>query len=558
METPKPKLIIVDDDDDIVEVTKAFLKRRGFDVLSAPDGEKGLALIREEKPDLIILDVMLPGMSGYEVCNKIKEDKKLWHTPVIYFTAKGDFPDKITGLKSGADDYMTKPFEPEELLARIWMILNRTYNVLDANPLTKLPGNNAIQKQITHRLGNNEPFAIAHLDIDRFKSFNDEYGFERGDRAIHGLAQILVDITKEKGNAGDFIGHIGGDDFILISDPSHIDVLCREVIRSFDAMVPKLYNEKDQQRGFLLIKDRQGNLQEFPLMSLSIAVVTNEKRRLSHVGEVNAIAAELKKYVKSLPGSNYAKDRREQEISPKGTLRPQNLEETSQLLQGKKINLFLQPIVDTTQNTLQGYETMIRGMSNSRVFSQDELFNQAIELKMEKELGKIYFDKLKIFSYGIQKPLFILSWLNPRIFLTILESSSQPLKDLGCDPKLLMFQFKTSDLMRYDKALKEIIRKVEAEGASTSISLAWGAPTPLHLLSELKPKFLYLDLPFFDKIEQDTTQQTVLKMLSDMARILKNQLLVSGVTSQNQVEILKSYNVSIMSGPFFSEKTKTT
>ncbi len=556
MEAPRPKLVIVDDDEDILEVTKAFLSRRGFDVFGASDGEKGLSLIRESKPDLIILDVMLPGMSGYEVCNKVKEDKKLWHIPVVYFTARGDFPDKLTGLKSGGDDYITKPFEPEELLARIWMILNRTNNVLDANPLTKLPGNNAIQKQIATRLSNKEPFAIAHFDIDRFKSFNDEYGFERGDEAIRNTAQALVDVTKEKGNPEDFVGHIGGDDFILISDPSHIDILCQQIIQRFDAMVPKLYDQKDQQRGFILSKDRQGNLQEFPLMSLSIAVVTNEKRDISHIGEINAIAAELKKHAKTLPGSNYVKDRREPETSAKGTTPSQNFDETSQLLQEKKINLFLQPIMNVSQNKIEGYETLMRGMNASRVFSQEDLFNQAIELKMEKELGKIYFEKLKVFCYGIQKPLFIMSWINPRIFLTLLETSTQPLKSLGCNPELLVFQFKANDLFRYDKTLKEIIHKVEEEGASICIELAWGAPTPLQILSELKPKFLYLASSFFDKIEKDPTQQTMMKMLSDLTPILKTQILISEVTSQKQADILKSYGITLMSGKIFTDKAK--
>ncbi|MBI1871105.1 MAG: response regulator [Chlamydiae bacterium] len=555
MENEKPKIAMIDDDEDILEVTQAFLKRRGFEVFTALDGEKGLVLIRETKPDLILLDLMLPGIDGFEVCKQIKEDRNLWHVPIIYFTARGESSEKISGLKSGADDYVTKPFEPEELLARIWMILNRTYTVLDANPLTKLPGNNAIQKQIAYRLEKNEPFAIAHLDIDYFKSFNDEYGFERGDDAIRSLADLLSPIVKEKGNPTDFVGHIGGDDFVIISDPNHMDLLSKEIIHQFDILSPHFYNREDRERGCIVIKDRQGILREFPLMSLSIAVVTNEKRKLTHIGEVNAIAAELKKYVKTLHGSNCVKDRRGSE--PIGSnhhalLNPsRELEKMAHAIHEKKINLFFQPIVDVETNVPQGHETLLRSMQAGSVLSQEELFNEAIDLRMERELGRILFEKIQIFTYGMNQNSWILVGLHPRIFLNLLEDPEKPFENMKMNLHRLIYQLRSGDLIRNDTFTKEMIEKIKEQGSQISISLSYGGPLPLTLLSEFKPAFLYLDPSFAAKIAADVTQQTLIKMLVDMNRTLGSQLIVSGVTTTDQKELLKGLGVQWMSGKIF-------
>jgi len=554
-ENKKPRIAIIDDDEDIVEVTKAFLRRRGFEVITAFDGESGIQMVRSQHPDLVLLDLMLPDIEGYEVCRRLKEDSELWHTPIIYFTAKGEFSDKITGLKSGGDDYVTKPFEPEELLARIWMILNRNQNVLDANPLSKLPGNNAIQKQIFFRLEKGDKFAIAHMDIDHFKSFNDEYGFERGDQAINGLAQLLTQIVKEMGKTTDFVGHIGGDDFVLISTPDQIDRICEETLRRFDSMVPTLYDEKDLKRGYLVLKNRQGIMQEFPMISLSIAVVTNEKRALTHIGQVNAIAAELKKYAKSLPGSNYVRDRRDQEGVPRpvSAEKTKGLEETSALLYEKKISVFFQPVVMVQNQSVIGYESNLRGLNPSAMLSQDDLYNLAIELKMEKELLGIYMDKLRIFSYGLQKNSWILTWIHPKILISLLESGQTPLQAFGIDARFIIHQIKSADFMRYEKLLKDIIQKIRQEGSQFSFHITSGGTIPLTLLTELKPQFVFLSDDFINRIVSDMTQQTLLKVLIDMTRALNAQLLVSGVSSAEQCETLKGYGVEFMSGKYFND-----
>jgi len=259
---------------------------------------------------LVLLDYKMPKMDGRQVCRILKKDLLLSHIPVIMVTAKGDIDDKVGGIDAGADDYVVKPFEPKELLARIRMILRRTERDLEANPLTRLPGNVSILNELIYRLGTKSLFAVCYIDLDKFKAYNDKYGFEHGDEVIRETARILIRTTKELGNPDDFIGHIGGDDFVVITTPDTVDNLCKKIIADFETASPSFYNETDRKKGYVIGHDRQGKEQKIPLISVSIGVVTNEFRKINHVAEIGELGAELKTLAKSMNGSSYVKDKR--------------------------------------------------------------------------------------------------------------------------------------------------------------------------------------------------------------------------------------------------------
>ncbi|MDO8661629.1 MAG: response regulator [Candidatus Omnitrophota bacterium] len=304
------KILIVDDDPDIRDVLKLTLSEENYEILEAGDGEEALKVIHDNQPDLILLDYKIPKVDGREVCRRIKNDLLLRHLPIIMVTGKGEIKDKVDGIDAGADDYVVKPFEPKELMAHIRMILRHTERDLEANPLTRLPGNVSILKELSKRIEEQSLFAIGYLDLDKFKSYNDKYGFEHGDEVIRETARLLIRATQENGNHDDFVGHIGGDDFVIITTLDKIDILCRKIIMDFENLVPSFYNEKDRKNGYILGKDRQGLEQKIPLISISIGIVTNEFRKITHVGQIGEIGAELKAYAKSLERSNYVKDRR--------------------------------------------------------------------------------------------------------------------------------------------------------------------------------------------------------------------------------------------------------
>ncbi|MFQ5681299.1 MAG: response regulator [Candidatus Omnitrophota bacterium] len=306
----KIKILIVDDDADIRDVLNITLAAEGYDVCEAADGEEALERIKEDIPDLIVLDYMMPRMDGRRVCREIKKDILLAHLPILMLTGKGDVADKVGGIEAGADDYIVKPFEPQELLARIKMTIRRSERDLEANPLTRLPGNIAILNELKSRIGSGAPFAVCYLDLDKFKSYNDKYGFEHGDEVIRETARIIIRAVKQRGGQDDFIGHIGGDDFVVITTPQFCEAIAGRVVRDFDAVAPKFYSEKDRAAGFIIAPNRKGKKQKMPLMSISIGIVNNLRRKITHVAQVGEIGAELKSYAKGLEGSNYVLDKR--------------------------------------------------------------------------------------------------------------------------------------------------------------------------------------------------------------------------------------------------------
>src|SRR3989344_4418302 len=184
---PKEIILIVDDEPDILDVLTLTLSEH-FEVFQAANGQQGLELVKTKAPDLIITDYKMPVMDGRQFCQALKKDILLQHIPVIMLTGKGEVKDKVGGIDAGADDYVVKPFEPEELLARIRMIVRRTARSLDANPLTHLPGNVSIMDEIQQRITQSRVFAVCYADLDKFKAFNDKYGFERGDEVIRQTA----------------------------------------------------------------------------------------------------------------------------------------------------------------------------------------------------------------------------------------------------------------------------------------------------------------------------------------------------------------------------------
>ncbi len=304
------KILIADDDPDIRDILKIILSEEKYEVIETKDGEEALKAVFAKAPDLALLDYKMPKIDGRQVCRQIKKDLLLRHLPVIMVTGKGEISDKVDGIDAGADDYIVKPFEPKELLARIRMLLRRAEIDLEANPLTRLPGNVSILKELSKRLESKTLFSVCYVDLDKFKSFNDTYGFEHGDEVIRETARILIRATQEKGGPEDFIGHVGGDDFVVVTVPKNVDAICRKVINDFEKAVPSFYSDNDRKKGFIIAKDRKGVEQKFPLISISIGVVSNEIRAITHIAQIGEIGAEVKSLAKKLERSNFVKDKR--------------------------------------------------------------------------------------------------------------------------------------------------------------------------------------------------------------------------------------------------------
>jgi len=306
----KKKVLIVDDEKNFVKLLRFNLEERGFECFEAYDGRAALNQAVQTRPDLILLDLLLPEMTGVEVCSQLKKNFLTSQIPVIMITVKTDYHDKILAFEEGVDDFISKPFQLEEFGARINMILRRMEKSLSSNPLTKLPGNVSINKEIDRRIKDNVKFALAYLDLDNFKPYNDHYGYVQGDRIIREVAEIILEVVDRLGSKNDFIGHIGGDDFVFITHPKRVRKVCGEIIKAFGEILPGFYDNEDLGRGYIELPDRRGNIVRYPMISISIGVTTNVHTRIrSHIRAAE-LATEMKNFAKTFPGCSFKIDKR--------------------------------------------------------------------------------------------------------------------------------------------------------------------------------------------------------------------------------------------------------
>ncbi|MBC7344160.1 MAG: response regulator [Clostridia bacterium] len=297
------KVMLVDDDRVLASFLTDQLAKDGFEVRYFTSGEDALEEVFSVRPDIIILDFVLPGINGLELCRVLRNDTRTSHLPIIMLTSRDNIEDKVAGLEAGADDYITKPFDYVELLARVKSQLRRARQEKLYNPLTGLPGNKLIEEELTKASKNNLPYAVLYVDVDNFKPYNDLYGFLRGDEVIKVLAEIVQQAVAERGNSTDFIGHIGGDDFIILTTPERVEQISSQIISRFTELVPKFYLPEHRLVRSIPGIDRQGREVKFPLMTISIAVLKSKGQPVRGAREIAALAAEGKKAAKSKPGS---------------------------------------------------------------------------------------------------------------------------------------------------------------------------------------------------------------------------------------------------------------
>ncbi|HEU4354161.1 MAG TPA: response regulator [Actinomycetota bacterium] len=303
-------ILVVDDDPDIARFVEVNLRSAGYDVSVASDGEQALERAGQLRPDLVLLDVMMPRIDGFEVAQRLRRNPQTANTSIIMLTAKALSTDKVLGLTAGADDYIIKPFDPIELLARVKGTLRRAKEMRNLSPLTGLPGNIRIQEEIERMVREDREFAVLYSDLDNFKAYNDQKGFVRGDRLIQSTARIIQDAVVEFAGADGFVGHVGGDDFVAVAPPNVAEDIAKRIVERFDAEIAGFYDPEDVERGYVEVEDRKGVLQRLPLAGVSVGIATTSVRSFAHYGEAVSVATEMKQFAKRESGSSYAVDRR--------------------------------------------------------------------------------------------------------------------------------------------------------------------------------------------------------------------------------------------------------
>ena len=290
----KARLLVTEDDTDISFMLKVYFTGLGYDVDTALRGSEALEKTRHALPHLVILDIMLPDIDGYEVCRRLRTNMRTSHIPVIFLTQKDERSDRLQGLELGADDYITKPFDIEELKLRVQGAIRRSERESLTDPRSGLPAGRLIEEQL-RRIIRDTGWALLDIRINDFDAFHDVYGFVASDDVLRFAGMMINDVLDQNGTANDFIGHAGGDNFVIITTENAAATIRQKLKSRFAEEVKSQYNFIDRQQGFIQAPAKDGQTARFPFMTLSIGIVSPSQQSFSDIREITELAAEARR-----------------------------------------------------------------------------------------------------------------------------------------------------------------------------------------------------------------------------------------------------------------------
>jgi len=316
----KARILVVNPSKQERQVHASTLGAQGYDMVTAVSGEEALFLLEAGFPDLFLIAADTPGLDGYALCEQIKTDPRLVNVPVIFTTHKRENDAIARSYAVGAVDYLVVPCNLSEILARVRTHIH-LHNLLleverlrevaiDSNPLTHLPGNNTIMEVIQDSLDCGLDMGLIYTDLDNFKSYNDAYGFSAGDDVLMFTAEVLQETLQEVCGGDGFLGHIGGDDFVMMVALEDMEKVGATVVQKFDGGVPRFYTKEDRAKGGIEAQDRNGHIQNFPLVAISMGGLAIKRRKFTRYVEVATACAEVKHAAKEIRGSNLYVDKR--------------------------------------------------------------------------------------------------------------------------------------------------------------------------------------------------------------------------------------------------------
>ena len=290
----KARLLVVEDDIDIGNMLKIYFTGMEYEVEVAVRGSDALEKTKQALPHLIVLDIMLPDIDGYEVCRSLRTNMRTSHIPVIFLTQKDERSDKLQGLELGADDYITKPFDIEELKLRVQGAIRRSERESLTDPRSGLPAGRLIEEQL-RRIIREKGWALLDARVNEFESFKDVYGFVAGDDVLRFTAMMIGEVVDEMGTTSDFIGHAGGDNFIIITTEEKSAAIRSRLKERFDREVQTHYNFIDRQQGFVQAPGSDGTTIKIPFMTMSVGVVSPSDHSFADIREITELAAEARR-----------------------------------------------------------------------------------------------------------------------------------------------------------------------------------------------------------------------------------------------------------------------
>ena len=304
------KILLVDDDIDLAELVRTKLVSHGHDVTVLNSGEGAFEVAKQIKPEIALLDIMLPGITGYQICRKLRKDPELYNISILILTALGDEPEMMHGLDQGADDYVAKPFKLERLMEKVDYLSNLHRSLANRNSITNLPGMEAMKREINHRLARGIKMATCYIDLHSYKPYAATKGNEGQRNALEFISKMLVSVRNSSGIYESFIAHVGGASFAVLLNAEDYERYCDALVNEFDQSVHALYTPEEATQGYLRAVDRSGKEGQYPLISLAIGVTHNEHREFKNAANVFEVFTQLQLVNKPKGKSSIRVDRR--------------------------------------------------------------------------------------------------------------------------------------------------------------------------------------------------------------------------------------------------------
>lgn len=566
-------VLIIEDDADVVGVAETLFRDQNFNVTVAKTAKEAFAAIFKSPPDLIVLDINLPDLDGFHVARELKRNMMLRHIPVILLSGRADFIEKMRSMDVAVDEYLVKPFDVQEMMLRSKLVLERARTNLDANPLTRLPGNRSIVETIKSHIGKGNPFAVGYADLNNFKAYNDKYGFSQGDKMIGYAAKIIVTTVQNLSPNLSFVGHIGGDDFIFICGYDQANEICQKITAQFDKDVASFYSEDDRKNGYIVVEDRRGVESKFPYVSVAIGMVSDEGNKFTNLGQVNHSLTQLKKYAKSFQGSAFVRDRRTLAASmAEYTWGPGSVEGSSKVLasitaalnsympgqlgeiiQKKQISVLFQPVIGMKDDAVMGHEGLVRGPAGTPLEYPDALFQTARTANKVLELDLLCMEAVVSAAHEFRKGMKLFINIYPETLLDEQERFKRILIDQKTRSLDLIFELSgshrasdASDLFITLRRMKEQGLKICIDG---SVILSGHG---LRFLPELTPTYIKLDMMTFKDMSHDNERR---REFSDTVRMIKqagSEAICTKLESRSDAIIAMTEGVAFGQGFLFA------
>ena len=574
MTAKKNKILLVTQDKPLSAAVIAELRPlRGVTVLECR--ENVMDKVFDEVPHLIVVDESFHEGQGRKIAHLLKEDMVLRYIPIVLLAEDSHLV--MSRESEKIDSYVPKNKIDRNLTAQVRAVLDKNHNELDLNPLTSLPGARSSVLRIERAIRLKTPFAVCCIDLTNLAAFNRAYGDVRGDEIIIRLSQIARDALKYHASPGDFLGHLGGDDLLVVTRSDLAEDVSRTIIQSFDAVIPSFYDPEVRDQGYFAERAGLGGaLTQYPIMSVSIAVVQNEDHPRYEMPEISKIAGELKRYMKSLPGSCYIHYRRKKTAK-------KNKEENSTLelhfpskkksvtlveshgdpgrpaaffhdiLKSKSIRTVYQPMLDLNTRRVVGYEALTRPLSNYPSEDATFLFSAAREAGLVKELDVLCVQcALKSGqALGGEQKLFLNlnheTLLDPKRMDRLFDNKGS----IGYK-NIVIEVTEQSSLRSFDK-VREALLELKEQGVSVAIDDMGGGAVSLRDVAVLKPDYIKFDRSLIRQIDASTTKQQIVLSMILFAQGIHAMTTAEGIETREEYETARMCGVNLGQGYFFAK-----